>query len=248
MNNILIVTDNSLLLNNFKLVISNLKLLELGIGEFHFAFSPKNDEFRELFHGDPRIVPLDIKNNVQFIVDNFDIVFSLHCKQLFPTELVNKVKCINVHPGLNPYNRGWYPQVFSIINGMPCGATIHEMDEFLDHGPVICQREVEVFSWDTSKTVYDRVLNVEIELLSLYLTDIILGKYETTSKGQGNLNLKKDFVQLCEIDLNNVSTFRNHLNHLRALTHGEYSNAFFIDENGDKVFIKIELTKVNQIL
>ena len=53
---------------------------------------------------------LNVHKQVSNITKNYNLVMSIHCKQLFPTELVNNVRCVNVHPGLNPYNRGWFPQ------------------------------------------------------------------------------------------------------------------------------------------
>jgi methionyl-tRNA formyltransferase len=153
------------------------------------------------------------------------------------------VKCINVHPGLNPYNRGWFPHVFSILNSHPCGATIHEMDEQLDHGPIICQKEVDVEMWDTSLTLYNKILDAEMYLLEQNIEKILSGDYKTVIKGEGNVNLKKDFDDLCKIDLDNVDTFRNHINRLRALTHGDYKNAYFIDDSGNKIYLKLELRK-----
>ena len=51
---------------------------------------------------------------------------------MFPVDMVRNYRCINVHPGLNPYNRGWFPQTFSLVNHFPVGVTIHEMDAHLD--------------------------------------------------------------------------------------------------------------------
>jgi len=84
------------------------------------------------------------------IISDYDLVFSLHCKQIFPKRLVENVCCINFHPGLNPYNRGWYPQAFSIINGLPDGSTIHLMDSEVDHGAIIAQKKVDIKVSDTS--------------------------------------------------------------------------------------------------
>ena len=72
---------------------------------------------------------------------------------------------------LTPHNRGWFPQVFSLINGKPCGVTIHEIDEKLDHGDIIVQKEVVAEPWDTSLDVYNKILNTEVELIEKYMLD-----------------------------------------------------------------------------
>jgi methionyl-tRNA formyltransferase len=243
MKKILVLTDNEELLNRFKSLLHESKLEDSLKYKFDYAFSFNNKAFLEKFASVDWIKPVKVKEDVDFLSTEYDMILSLHCKQIFPANLVNKVKCINVHPGLNPHNRGWFPQVFSIINSLPCGATIHEIDEHLDHGPIICQKEVKIEMWDTSLTAYNKILDAEIDLLSENLEKILSQNYETIIKEEGNLNLKKDFDNLCQIDLDNKDTFKNHINKLRALTHGNYANAYFIDDFGNKVYLKLELKK-----
>ncbi|NJO92836.1 MAG: dTDP-4-amino-4,6-dideoxyglucose formyltransferase [Chloroflexia bacterium] len=165
-------------------------------------------------------------------------MISLHCKQLFPTELVNTIKCINIHPGLNPYNRGWFPQVFSIINKMPLGATIHEIDEELDHGNIIAQQEIVVYPWDTSLTAYNRVLETELILIQDNIISIFENTYSTIApKKEGNINYKKDFDEICQLDLQEVNELGYFIDKLRALTHGNYPNAYFFDKNIEKKYM-----------
>ncbi|MDE5014818.1 formyl transferase, partial [Francisella tularensis subsp. holarctica] len=49
------------------------------------------------------IKPIDMKKNGNDLIGKYDLGYSCHSKQLFPTKLVNSVLCINIHPGLNPY-------------------------------------------------------------------------------------------------------------------------------------------------
>jgi methionyl-tRNA formyltransferase len=234
-NKVLIVSDNHFLVRSFKMLVR-----ELHLPEEHFQYCCTSGKM-ELESEDLRKV--DIKKEYRKVIDNFDLVISLHCKQIFPRELVNEIKCVNVHPGLNPFNRGWYPQVFSIINKLPIGATIHEMDELIDHGKIIAQQQVPVNSWDTSLDVYNRVLEAEIELLRKNLSRILEDNYIPTSPQQeGNYNSIDDFNRLLEIDLNKKKLTSELIDELRALTHGEFRNAYFIDPTtGKKVFVKLKL-------
>ncbi|MEM1114288.1 MAG: dTDP-4-amino-4,6-dideoxyglucose formyltransferase [Pseudomonadota bacterium] len=190
--------------------------------------------------GVPRI---DVKAETDWILGEFGLVVSMHSKQIFPSKLVNGVRCINVHPGLNPYNRGWFPQVFSIINGMPMGVTIHEIDEELDNGPIIAQQPYDVKSWDTSGSVYRKIMEMERELVLQHFESILNASYSKHSpKSEGNLNLKRDFDELKQLDLDEEGTFRDFLNRLRALTHDEFKNAYFVDESsGRRVFVRVLL-------
>lgn len=238
MQHVLVITDNELLLQRFRSLLERKQPVNV---RFNFAYSPNNKYFAEQYAGANWIAPVKVKAEYEQLIAAYDMIISLHCKQLFPAELVNAIRCINVHPGLNPYNRGWFPQVFSIINGKPAGATIHEIDEELDHGAVIAQKEVKIEQHDTSLSAYNKVLEAELELLDAHLEAILMGSYETKKLPEGNLNLKKDFDDLCELDLDNTDKLKNHLNLLRALTHGSYMNGYFFDSDGKKVFVKLEL-------
>ena len=152
--------------------------------------------------------------------------------------------CINVHPGLNPHNRGWFPQVFSILNGLPAGVTIHKMDAELDHGPILWQEEIPLYAHDTSQDIYIRILRKEIEMLEAHLGDLLAGNYTLTPmEGEGNINYKADFDALCPIDLNEPATYGAVIDRLRALTHEPYQNAYFVDADGKKVYVGITLRK-----
>ncbi len=180
------------------------------------------------------------------LIGKYDLVISAHCKKIFDKKLVDSIRIVNIHPGLNPFNRGMYPHIFSIINGLPTGATIHEVDEFIDNGDIIAQQEVEIFMHDDSRSLHERIMKLEMELFERHFDEILLGTY-TKKKPQceGNLNYKKDFSNLCNIDLKNYDSFENHINTLRALSYGGFKNAYFYDNDGNKIYIRVELSKNN---
>jgi len=155
-----------------------------------------------------------------------DVIVSLHCKKIFPKKLTEAVKCINVHPGYNPYNRGMFPHVFSIINGLPAGVTIHQIDENIDTGPIFVREQVPVLETDTSETLYERILKTEEELLAKNLQMIVNGEIVAFYPEEAsNYNSFKDYKSLCELDQEQTGTFGEFYNILRALSHGEYKNA-----------------------
>jgi len=237
----LIITDNEYLYENFFKLLDKLKI---DVENFEFRFTYFNKQFLEKYKNNKIFKPINVKENISEICENYHLVLSLHCKQIFPKKLIENVRCINIHPGFNPYNRGWFPQVFSIINSLPVGVTIHEIDEQLDHGAIIAQSQIEINSWETSKCVYDKVLDLEIELLERHLINIITGDYKTKLPNEeGNVNYKSEFNSLCKLNLEEKVTMRESINLLRALTHGDYSNAYFIDELGNKVWVKIQLER-----
>lgn len=243
--NILIITDNINIASRFENeVLSRLDdktvNIKFGCSPFSEISSFKLKHFK--------IKEVDLRNEISIenIINNYDLVFSIHCKQLFPKNLINKVKCINIHPGYNPINRGWYPQVFAIINDLDIGATIHEIDEEIDHGNIIVREKVNKFEDDTSLSLYNRVVDKEIKLLKENFEKILKNQYSSFKpEKEGRLYLKKDFNDLCELDLNERITMGDAIKKLRALTHGDYKNAYYLDEFGNDIYISVNISKTN---
>lgn len=190
------------------------------------------------------ISPIDLKADYKRLLREFFIGVSCHCKQIFPRELVDGIDCFNFHPGLNPYNRGWFPQVFSILNGLPAGATIHRMDAQIDHGAIVAQRPVSIRASDTSKTVYDRIVEAEFDLFDNWMGKLVDGNYqESLPESEGNYNSISNFESLCEIDLNRKVSFGEAIDYLRAMTFDGYDNAYFYDEDGKKIFVSLNIKR-----
>ncbi|WP_445454353.1 dTDP-4-amino-4,6-dideoxyglucose formyltransferase [Flavobacterium sp. 25HG05S-40] len=240
--NALIISDNLPLCKQFHAII---KSKGINATQFTFSTSPFTDKNSFIISEEYPVCVYNMKdqNAIDEIMATYDLIFSIHCKQIFPPDLVSKVKCVNVHPGYNPINRGWYPQVFAIINDYQIGATIHEIDKELDNGHIIARAFVEKEIYDTSETLYNKVIAKEIELLEEHLESILANSYQAFEpESESNLYLKKDFNQLLHLDLNEVTTVGKVIDKLRALTHGSYSNAYFIDEkSGKKVYVGIQL-------
>jgi methionyl-tRNA formyltransferase len=239
---ILFVTDNGLLYSRIKeVILADFPNLE---SVFEFRRSKSSTKERLYTDGIENLEVIDVKIEYQFIIDNYEMVISLHCKQIFPVELVKNMLCINIHPGLNPYNRGWYPQVFAIINHTKLGATIHIMDEEVDHGPIIARKEVPVESYYTSKEAYEKVLDAEVDLFKNNIQSIIDGSFTTNyPEFEGDYHSIDDFNKLCMLDMNENLTLGEAVDKLRALSHGNYKNAYFFDNKGNRIYLKIDLSK-----
>lgn len=81
-------------------------------------------------------------------------------------------KIINIHPSLLPAFPGLDAQKQAFDAGVKLtGCTVHHVDELLDHGPVILQKEVERLDDDTVETLSARILEEEH---GLYVAAIML--------------------------------------------------------------------------
>lgn len=239
-NKIAVINDNPIMLGHLLEILGEQKI---SLDNFYFFCSPQTqtENYRDL---QISIETINLKTDYQELINtDFDLLISMHCKQIFPSQLIHKIKSINVHPGYNPINRGWYPQVFAIINKLDLGATIHEIDEFVDHGGIIDREKVSQHSWDTSYTLYNRVVGAEIRLLRKNISNILNNTYSVTPpENGGNYYSIKDFREICEINLQEKGDFKSFIDRLRALSHGDFKNAWFIDdESGKKVYVSIKL-------
>ena len=232
----LVITDNARLADFFPAFIAQSELCE----HVRLACSPRA----------PAVV---LRNEAFSIVDvrkesarlsrEYQLIISVHCKQLFPESLHERVECINIHPGYNPETRGWFPQVWAIARGVRAGFTVHRIDAEIDHGDVIDRFVIPIRIWDTSKTAYDRILSAEIAWISKNFRRLVEGDYATCKLEQkGHLYTKKDFESFCEIDLARIGTFREFYDQLRALSFDGHKNAYFIDpESGAKIFLQLQI-------
>lgn len=66
-------------------------------------------------------------------------------------------RIVNLHIALLPFNRGADPTLWSVLEDTPAGVTIHHIDEGVDTGDVIAQREVALAGHDTLATAYARL-------------------------------------------------------------------------------------------
>lgn len=241
MKNILVVSDNIELVLHVKQ--ETIKDDVVKLATFDFVYSAANKDPEDLFALGMKPVDLRDRSLYLKIVEDYDLILSLHCKQIFPKELVENIECINFHPGMNPHNRGWYPQVFSLINKFPIGVTIHLMDSFVDHGNIIVQEQLAIDPLDTSLTLYQKAINLEKRMITKNLIPIVKKEYEAfIVESEGNYNSINDFKELCALNLDSVGTLREHIDLMRALTHGEFKNAYYY-ENGIKIYVSISLQR-----
>lgn len=135
-----------------------------------------------------------IKNK---FVDNFDWVISFGYRYILSKEIINRVKkpIINLHISLLPYNRGANPNFWSFYDSTPKGVSIHIVDDGIDTGPVLIQKEI-VFDGheDDLELTYNRLI-LEVERLFIQSWDSILSGTITPKEQEGpeSYHSPKDF-------------------------------------------------------
>lgn len=150
---------------------------------------------------------------------------------------------INMHGSYLPYNRGANTNVWPIIEDTPAGVSLHYMTPELDAGPVIDRRKVEMRPDDTARLLLSRIEKAAITQFKEMWPRIRDKTIDPVSQesDSGTYHSQSDFVELWEIDLDEESTYRQVIDHLRATTHPPFKNAFF-EEDGQKYFLDISIT------
>ena len=73
-----------------------------------------------------------------------------------------KGKIMNIHPALLPSVKGMHAHEDAIAYGVKVsGVTVHFVDIYEDHGPIIIQHPVRVYDTDTKETLAPRILEWE---------------------------------------------------------------------------------------
>lgn len=83
---------------------------------------------------------------------------------------------VNIHPSLLPEFRGLDAQKQALETGAKLtGCTVHYVDEHLDNGDIILQKEVEIWGGDTVETLSARILEQEHQLYVEAVKRIVSG-------------------------------------------------------------------------
>jgi len=157
-------------------------------------------------------------------------------RELFPRG------CVNLHPALLPYNRGTYPNVWSIVEGTPAGASIHYIDEGVDTGDIIAQSEVVVEVTDTGASLYRRLQLASLTLFQQNWSSLRQGTAPRRPQDgtKATRHWFRDVKKIDEIDLQKSYRAKELIDVLRARTFPPYPGAYFW-HNGKKIFLRLEL-------
>lgn len=122
--------------------------------------------------GIPVFQPLTIKDDAfsaQLTELNPNLIVVAAYGKILPPFVIHypKYGCINIHASLLPKYRGAAPIHWCLINGeSKTGVTIMEMDEGLDTGDILYQKEYEIDKSDTTGILFDKMAILGAEALS----------------------------------------------------------------------------------
>lgn len=157
-----------------------------------------------------------------------------------------KTGAINFHPSFLPFNRGKNYNFWSIVEKCKYGVTLHFVDEGIDTGDIIFQREIKTSWEDNGESLYLKAKSAMLELFKESYSKILSGNYTRIKQdiNEGSFHYAKELDKVSELKLDRDCKTEDLLNLLRARTFPGKPSCFFI-ENGVKYEVRISITKEN---
>lgn len=130
--------------------------------------------------------------------DPWDVFIVLAYGKIIPPEILTipKYGVLNIHPSLLPRLRGPSPIQTAILEEKETGVSIMQMDEEMDHGPIVAQKKVSVTPWPPQTTDLEKLLADEgAALLADLLPDWVSGKITPTPQDHEKATYTRKFTK-----------------------------------------------------
>jgi methionyl-tRNA formyltransferase len=176
-----------------------------------------------------------------------DYLLCVHFPYIIPDEVLEipAVAPLNLHPAYLPFNRGWHTPSWAILEGTPYGATLHVMTDELDSGPILRRSRLEIRPEDTAHTLYQRVLDLEARLFADVWPALRDGSVDLTRPDEeGSAHRKSDLfdADVQRLDAEATARVGDLIDRLRALTTDRWEEAAYIERNGRRYRIQVDIT------
>ena len=101
---------------------------------------------------------------------------------------------LNIHPSLLPKHRGPSPVATAILEGdTTTGATLMQLDEGMDSGPIIAQRETTIGEDETAEDLTVRLFEMGARLLADTLPRWRTGEFAPVPQSEGDTTITRLF-------------------------------------------------------
>ena len=127
-----------------------------------------------------------------------DVILSNSFVQIIGREILDipTVGVINIHPGILPVYRGLLPHFWAMVHGdTTLGVTLHYVDEGVDTGAVIDQKEFTIEAKESFYKVWKKTAHYNSLVLKKYFEQLRKGKRNWTSSLHNNEHKKTQFFK-----------------------------------------------------
>jgi methionyl-tRNA formyltransferase len=157
--------------------------------------------------------------------------------KILPAELIYMPNhnTLNIHPSLLPKLRGPAPIRNAILEEKSTGVSIIELDETMDHGPIVAQKEIKTNDWPpTQQELTAKLVKTGAELLAEIIPKWISDEITPIAQDHSQATYSRKFTSDDgEINLSNNP--QHNLRKIRAFT--TWPKAFFYTKDKNRVLI-----------
>lgn len=165
---------------------------------------------------------------------NPDVIFFVGWSDLIPTNIINKYKCLCIHPSKLPKYRGGSPIQNQIIDGVEDSAvTLFRMDEKIDHGPIYNQLSLNLNG--TLEKIFDSIITKSILLINEYVQGKSFPKHQNHDEATFCKRRTPDMSEITFFEARNSSA-KQMYDKIRCLQ-TPYPNAYIKCKNGEKLYL-----------
>lgn len=178
---------------------------------------------------------------------NPDIIFCLGWSNLLKKKILTlpPMGVLGFHPSKLPQNRGRHPLIWALALGLKKSAsTFFFMDEGVDSGKILSQKEFDILDSDDARTLYNKVVNIALFQIEDFLTHLENKTYQTIKQDHKISNIWRRRVKFDgQIDFRMTSQAIYNL--VRALTR-PYVGAHINYKEKEIIVWKLEMIKNKQ--
>jgi methionyl-tRNA formyltransferase len=178
-----------------------------------------------------------------------DYIICIHFPYLIPKQVLSipKIGVMNLHPAYLPYNRGWHTPSWAILSDTPAGGTLHFMDENIDTGDIIHQKQVEILPSDTADSLYQKIKETELDVFIEAFPALITNSYERKSQIDlpGSIHKKEELLSgdFRKLDLEKEVEIGELITKLRGLTTNRVDESAYFELDGKKHYIQVNIVE-----
>ena len=168
----------------------------------------------------------------KLVTYNLDLSLVASYGKIIPKNVIDfpKYNTLNIHPSLLPKYRGPSPLQEQILNDEKnIGITIMQIDEQVDHGPIVSQKKLGIIDWPVKFDGFEKITAEEgVKLFIEILPDWILGKIKPAEQ----IHSEATFTKKVEkndglLDLEFDDPYKNYL---KFLAYSTWPQVFFFIE------------------
>ncbi len=168
--------------------------------------------------------------------NGFDLFIVASYGKIIPQNILDlpKFKTLNVHPSLLPKLRGPSPLQFSILEENETGVTIIQLDNEVDHGPILAQKKVSIEWPPYFEDLEKHCGKVGGEMLAEVIPEWIQGKIKTVEQDHANATFCKK-IEKSDGEIKLEDSSEKNLRKIRAFS--VWPSAYFFD-NEKRIVVK----------